>query len=544
MSRLCIFVLLFSCLYSATISDVIVKSEENNTKVIIQADGVFTANTYSLKDPPRIVVDASNVSMGLTGSNYPDINRGGISKVVLTKFEKMPNLIRIVISLDQDYSFLTVQEENNFVLTVLTSLTGPVEEWHASLTPGVSFEPPPPVDTTKIAIPTPPPPPVTTTVSRRPERLISMDMENADILTVLRALAEFSRMNIVVGKSVSGNVTVRLHNVPWRQALDIILKSSGYAYREEAGVIRVDTGENLEKQDLDLPLVSRVYNLEFADPAEIGNQVTRLLSSKGKATPDPRTNAIVVYDVGPVQDKVAKLVNILDSPTPQVEIAVKVIDIDAALSRGLGIKWTITGLQSRILRGDLTMNRQPAVAGYGVFNIGTVPSFAQLSATLNIMENEGKTKTIASPRITAVNNRQASILGGKKFSVTVLDERGNPIVQFFEVGTKLNVTPHINSLEEITMDIKAEVSEVDEASVTIGRPIITSSEASSKVLVRDGNTVVIGGFIKQKEEKSVKGIPILRSIPIIGFLFKETATTTSDRELLIFITPTIIKSSQ
>jgi type IV pilus assembly protein PilQ len=342
---------------------------------------------------------------------------------------------------------------------------------------------------------------------------------------------------------VSGNVTVRLHNVPWRQALEIILKSSGYAYREEGKVIRVDTGENLEKQDLDLPLVSRVYKLEFADPGEVGNQATRLISSKGKATPDARTNSIVVYDVEPVQEKVRKLISILDSPTPQVEIAVKVVDIDAALSRGLGIRWTVKGLQSRIVQGDITVNRNPAVAGYGVFNVGTVPNLAQINATLQILETEGKTKTVAAPRITAVNNRTASILGGKKFSVTVLDERGNPIVQFFEVGTKLSVTPHINSLEEITMDIKAEVSEVDEASVTIGRPIITSSEAQSKVLVRDGNTVVIGGFIKQKEEKSVKGIPILRSIPILGFLFKETATTRSDRELLIFITPTIVKAT-
>ncbi|MEO0226319.1 MAG: AMIN domain-containing protein [candidate division WOR-3 bacterium] len=539
MSRLCLFLLLISCLFSATIQDVIVKSEENNTKVIIQADGIFTANTYSLKDPPRIVVDVTNATLGLSGLNYPDINRGGISKIVVNRFEKMPNLIRIVISLDQDYSFLTAQEDNNYALTILTSLASPVEEWHASLTPGVSFTPPPTPETTRVAVPTPPP----QTITRRPERLVSMDMENADLLTILRALAEYSGMNIVVGKGVSGNVTVRLHNVPWRQALEIILKSSGYAYREEGRVIRVDTGENLEKQDLDLPLVSRVYKLEFADPSEVANQVGRLISSKGKATPDARTNSIVVYDVEPVQEKVFKLISILDSPTPQVEIAVRVIDIDAAISRGLGIRWTVRGLQSRIVQGDITLNRTPAVAGYGVFNIGTVPNLAHLNATLQIMESEGKTKTIAAPRITAVNNRTASILGGKKFSVTVLDERGNPIVQFFEVGTKLNVTPHINSLEEITMDIKAEVSEVDEASVTIGRPIITTSEATSKVLVRDGNTVVIGGFIKQKEEKSVKGIPILRSIPIIGILFKETATTRSDRELLIFITPTIVKSS-
>ncbi len=147
-----------------------------------------------------------------------------------------------------------------------------------------------------------------------------------------------------------------------------------------------------------------------------------------------------------------------------------------------------------------------------------------------------------SPRITAVDNQKASLLGGQKFGIPTRDISGNTVIQFYTVGTKLEVTPHINSLEEVTMEIHAEISELDRASALAGRPIITTSEADSKVLVKDGNTVVIGGFIRRKEAKSVRGIPILKSIPILGALFRETTTTVEDRELLIFITPTIIRN--
>jgi type IV pilus assembly protein PilQ len=158
-----------------------------------------------------------------------------------------------------------------------------------------------------------------------------------------------------------------------------------------------------------------------------------------------------------------------------------------------------------------------------------------------MLEEKGKANTISAPRVSAVDNKKASILGGQRFGIPTRDMAGNTVIQFYTVGTKLEVTPHINSLEEITMEIHAEVSELDRASALAGRPIITTSEADTRVLVKDGNTVVIGGFIRKKETKSVRGIPILKNIPIIGALFRETTTTYEDRELLIFITPTIIK---
>lgn len=531
MRNVVILTLLISLASAAALQDLVLLPEDLNTKLVIESDGPFVANSFSLKNPPRIVIDCSGVSSEFVGGKYA-VNRGGIQEISVTGFDEQPNLVRVVGKLDGDYSYLTLTEENNFVVTLLTGSTTSFPEWRASRaekTAAPTEEATPPVPAAKPAA----------TVTGRP---ISIDLENADILTVLRALSEYAGVNIVAGKDVKGTVTVRLHNVPWRQALDIILKASGYAYREDPGVIRVDTADNLDKQDYDLPVSSKIYKLEFADPDEMLDKVKATLSPKGKANVDKRTNSIVVTEVDPVHNKIMQLVQILDTPTPQVEIMCRVVDVDITSSQGLGIQWTLKGLESRILRADVTSNPEPSIVGYGIFNIGTVPSLAQVNAIITMLEESGKAQTVSAPRISAVDNEEAKILGGQRFGLPTRDISGNTIIQFYEVGTKLEVTPHINSLEEITMEIHAEVSELDRASALAGRPIITTSEADSKVLVQDGNTVVIGGFIRKKETKTVRGIPLLKNIPILGALFRETLTTTENRELLIFITPTIIRS--
>jgi type IV pilus assembly protein PilQ len=532
MKYVTIFALLLSLAVGATINDLIVSSEGANTKLTIQSDAPFTANAFALKDPSRIVIDCSGASSALTGKTYA-VSSGGLVDLSVTSFTDRPDMIRIVGKLDKEYSFLSLTEGNNFVITLLTNLPAPISNWQASqgqVVASAPVEPGPPSTTVGK-------PPVTTTGWP----IISFDFENADILTVLRAISEYVGINIVAGKDVKGTVTVRLHNMPWHQAMEIILKAAGFAYREDPGVIRVDTADNLDKQDYDLPVTSKIYKLEFANPGEMLTKITAMLSPKGKANVDERTNSVVVTEVDPVHEKIIQLVKLLDTPTPQVEILAKVVDVDASASNGLGINWTLKGLESRIIRGDAVMNTTPSILGYGVFNIGTVPSLGQLLATINLLEENGKAQTISSPRVSAVDNKKASILGGQKFGIPTRDISGNTVIQIYTVGTKLEVTPHINSLEEITMEIHVEVSELDRASALAGRPIITTSEADSKVLVKDGNTVVIGGFIRKKESKSVRGIPLLKSIPIIGILFRETTTTLEDRELLIFITPTILR---
>lgn len=532
MRNVLILTLLISLASGAVIQDLIIVPEGVNTKLTIKADAPFVANSFTLKNPPRIVVDCSGVSSSLVGKKYV-VNQGGIQNISITGFTEQTDLIRIVGTLDKDYSYLTLTEDNNFVVTLLTGLVSPFAEWHAATAEMVTA----PVDESGPPVPTPAPKKPTMTGGRP----ISFNLEDAPIISVLRLIAEYVGVNIVAGKDVKGTVTVRLHNVPWRQALEIILKASGYAYREDPGVIRVDTAENLDKQDYDLPLSSRIYKLEFANPERMLDKIEAMLSPKGKANVDKRTNSIVVTEVEPIHQRIEELVKILDTPTPQVEIMAKVVDMDISASQGLGINWTLKGLESRVVQADVSVNKEPTVVGFSEFHIGTVPSLAQLDALISMLEENGKAQTISAPRITAVDNEEAKLLGGQRFGIPTRDISGNTVIQMYTVGTKLEVTPHINSLEEITMEIHAEVSELDRASALAGRPIITTSEADSKVLVKDGNTVVIGGFIRRKETKTVRGIPILKNIPILGALFRETTTSVEDRELLIFITPNLIR---
>ena len=533
MRHIFIFVLLVSLVWGATIQDLVLVSDGANTKLLIKADAPFVANVFALKDPARIIVDCSGITSPLIGKKY-EIGQGGVEELSVTGFTEQPDLVRVAGKLDRDYSFLTSVEENNFIVTLLTGLTATFPQWQAATEQAKVT---PPVEETKVPVePTPKP---TASITGRP---ISVDLENADILSVLRLLSEYAGVNIVAGPSVKATVTVRLHNVPWHQAFEIILKAAGYAYREDPGVIRVDTADNLDKQDFDLPLSSKIYKLEFASPTSMLTKVSAMLSPKGKVNVDDRTYSLVVTDVEPIHEKIKQLIKLLDAPTPQVEIMVKVVDIDASASRGLGINWTMRGLESRILRADVVSNPAPTVAGYGVFNIGTVPSFAQIVGMISLLEERNKAQVISAPRVSAVDNEKASVLGGQRFGIPTRDMAGNTVIEFYTVGTKLEVTPHINSLEEITMDIKTEVSELDRASALAGRPIITTSEAQSKVLVKDGSTVVIGGFIRKRQSTQVRGIPILMHIPILGAIFRETTTTSEDRELLIFITPTIIRS--
>lgn len=540
---------------SATLSDIIVRKEGEKTEIVFSMDFPVNYQSLSLKEPYRIVVDCKELTSSLPEKNFPDIGRGEVIGISLSRFRKA-NLLRVAIELTRDIPYSVGLEGDNLIVSIATEDSFPFEEWRAA-------EAAAPIKTAPRAAPAKPvrkkevkhnPGPAyspSLPVASASERLLSLDYEEAPILTILRALAEYSGRDIIAGPEVGGSVTMRLRNVTWQQALDIVVKTAGFAYTEENGIIRVTTAAKLAKERRELemtePVIHRVYKLEFATPGEIRGPIIRMLSTRGTIEVDLRTSSVVVSDIVSSQEKVAKLIAILDSRTPQVDIEVKVVDIDYSASRALGIRWKVKGLRSTVynMAADSITIANPAggVAGWATFDVGSVRSFARLKATLTALEDEGKSETIANPRVTVVNNHRAHIVGGKKFSITVLDQRGNPITQLYTVGTKLDVTPHINSLNEVTMEIHSELSEVDEATIATGRPVMTTSEAETRQLVKDGETVVLGGFIREKRSKSVSGVPFLRSIPLIGLLFKDTATSYAKRQVLIFITPHILKKT-
>lgn len=399
------------------------------------------------------------------------------------------------------------------------------------------------------------------------ERPISVDFQNADIRTVLRSFSVYTDKNIIAGPNVQGPVTVRLENVPWRKALDIILKANGYAAKEEEGIIRVGLWDQFlneeikiqeaerKREDLE-PLATRVIDVSFAKAGELVNSLKPLLGRRGVIEVDERTNSLIVSDIPSRIEQIANMVAILDSQTPQVEINAKLVDLDARVSRDLGIQWQAQNIKIPDVQGEHSIKVD--AVGQIQTDVSQGPTLSQPEASLKIgkiigpagdfeatikaLERQNKANIISNPRITTLNNREASIIVGKKIPLIVADEAGNPITQLTTVGIQMRVTPHVNSKTgEITLDLHPEVSDLSAQATVQGGIIIVTAEADTRVMVNDGETAVIGGLIRTNESTYDVGVPVLRNLPLIGRLFGSKSKVKEERELVIFVTPRIVK---
>jgi type IV pilus assembly protein PilQ len=399
------------------------------------------------------------------------------------------------------------------------------------------------------------------------EHPISMDFQNADIKTVLRSFSVYTDKNIIASPEVEGPVTVHLQDVPWRKALDIVLKANGYAAQEDEGIIRVGLWDEFLNEDIKLneanrkreelaPLVTSIVDISFANADEISKPLKGLLSSRGVIEVDDRTNSLIVSDIKDKADAIVEMARQLDSETPQVEIVAKLVDLDARTTRDLGIDWEASGVTIPGVQGEhgakvsatSTIETDGGAGGSAAqqptaeLEIGKIigPN-GSFEATISALERENKANIISNPRITTLNNKEATIIVGKKVPLIVSDEAGNPITQLVTVGIQMHVTPHVNSeTGEITMDLHPEVSDLSSQATVQGGIIIVTSEADTRVMVRDGETAVIGGLIRTNDSFFETGVPVLRSIPLFGRLFGSKSKAEEKRELLIFVTPRIV----
>ena len=394
---------------------------------------------------------------------------------------------------------------------------------------------------------------------------ISMDFQNADIKTVLRSFSVYAGKNIIAGPDVKGPVNVHLENVPWRNALELVLRANGYAAQEDQDVIRVGlwdqfVNEKIKMQDAlrkeeDLqPLVTRVIDVSFAKAEEMTTPLEKLLSRRGVMEVDDRTNSLVVADIQSRVDEVARMVKQLDSETPQVEINAKLIDVDARFTRDLGIQWSVTDLKIPGVQGEhglevnapITIESNDPTAQSSEPNkiiVGAITGpNGSFEATIQALEKDNKANIISNPRVTTLNNREARLIVGKRIPLIVADEAGNPITQMTTVGVQMRVTPHVNSKTgEITMDLHAEVSDLSSQATVQGGIIIVTEEADTRVMVKNDETAVIGGLIRSNQSYYKTGVPLLRDLPLLGSLFGSKSKADEQRELLIFVTPRIVQ---
>ena len=410
-------------------------------------------------------------------------------------------------------------------------------------------------------------------LERTGEGTFSLDVDGADVRTVVKAIAEFSGRNIVVAEGVKAVVTVTLKNVSWRDALRTILRSSGLDYAEEGGILRVDNVTKLSTESLDretartkqqdlVPLETRIIKLNYANARELAASLQTSLGRRGSVNVEARTNSIIVTDLDETVVKIEKMARDLDSTTPQIEITAKLVDVDTEALRGLGIDWRLGGESKyyddalgeprdlnpirpgndadQDLRGDVTNSIADAAATvtYGIFK-----GWGALEAQLQLLEQSRKATIISNPRITTVDNREAKILVGQKIPLIVNDVAGNPVSQLQTIGIQLKVTPHLTQDKRIIMDLHPEVSDLSAQSTVQGGVIINTSEANTRVMVDDGETAVIGGLIRTNTSTVRRGVPFLKDLPLLGVMFRSDNMVKQNRELIIFVTPRLLNPS-
>src|SRR2546426_669056 len=417
-----------------------------------------------------------------------------------------------------------------------------------------------------------------------PERFtgkrISLDFQDAEISSVLRLIADVSGLNMVVGEAVKSKVTLKLLNVPWDQALDLILKLNNLGQIREGNILWIDTLANITRLRDDAAkakestlkaeeLVTRIIYLNYSDAAKSIDVAKSSLSPRGEIKVDSRTNALVVRDISDNVARVERIVHDLDQRTPQVQIEARIVQASKNFARGLGIQWGLSSIRttstgsgkdapitlnvgaSGVAVGtqanDFLVNLPAAASGVSVpgSTIGLlVGKFLGTTGTLDLRlsagEALGQTKVISAPKIITLDNKPAKLEQGQQVPFQTTSLQGTQTT-FVDATLTLNVTPHvIPHANTVRLEIKVTKNAIGAITVTAG-PTIDKKEATTEILLRDGETTVIGGIFEETRSDSTQGVPWFNRIPFLGWLFKNEGVSVNQTELLVFVTPTIVK---
>jgi type IV pilus assembly protein PilQ len=397
---------------------------------------------------------------------------------------------------------------------------------------------------------------------------ITLDFQGADLRAVLRTFAEISQgLNIIIDPSIQGTVDVSLRDVPWDQALDIILRANKLGYSVEGNIVRIVplnvlATENEERRKLqeaqslagELRILTR--RVSYAKAADLVPVITRsALSARGDVQVDPRTNTLIIRDLADRLVAAGDLVTTLDLPQPQVEIEARIVQLDRNKSRDLGIDWNLGGRVDPALgtstglafpnRGALTAGTgsvDPASSSHVGIVLGSVNGAIDLAVRLRALENQGYVKVLSTPRVTTQNNIPAEITQGAQIPLQTVSNN-TVTVTFKDAALTLRVTPQITAANTVIMNIFLENATPDYTETSPAQPIpsINTQRAVTAVLMADGDTTVIGGIFTKLESLSETRTPLLHRVPLLGWLFRTETRNEDNSELLIFITPRIAK---
>jgi len=396
-------------------------------------------------------------------------------------------------------------------------------------------------------------------------RKVTLEFADAEVRKIFQLLSEVSNKNFVLGDDVTGSISIKLVNVPWDQALDIILDTKGLDKREDGNIIiikgkgkfksQVEEDLEIKKQQYkSIELKSETFNVNYADIGGIVSQFNALKSERGAISPDARTNKVIVKDIPQVIEDMRKLLVQLDIPEKQVMIEARIVEATSTFTRSLGVNWgihyrdgsaSLLGINN-IDTGFGGLTSAPPISGTSAsaggnmgISFGTLTSNVQLDMRLSAAASIGLIKIVSSPKVATLNNKTAKITQGQQIPYTSATSDKSE-TKFIEAALALEVTPHINANGTIGMKIDAKNDSPGQATGSNTAPPINKKQATTEMLLRDGETTVIGGIFVDSDNESDDGVPYLMDIPLLGKLFKSNTKTKTKSELLIFITPRIL----
>jgi len=561
------------------------------TEVVISMDGQAEYRDFTMEGPSRLVVDLLDSQLALPRENFLDLNRGGVRSIRTSQYSA--SIVRVVIDLERvvGYQILQGDGELRVVLENSGDTFAPWSTVPAAAAPDAvaptEFAPASAAPVDAALTPTP-------EVASSPGALfppqeqgarITVTFSNTPIQEVLFTFAEFADRSIVAGAEVDVVVSAEVRDQPWDVALREILEANGLvAVESVSGIIRVDNLENLQQREQWEAPSTRTFRVSYANAAELQTSVQALLSmERGKVAVDAGTNTVIVTDVKRVLDQVEAMIRSLDRETPQVAIAAKIVFINRTDLQDFGITYDLKDSEGNQLNqitpgavdqdgngvidypDDLVEVGTDVVAlgGNSIAALGNArnripnPNLTLLSSLIlgrhtlitfiEALESMNLSDIQAHPSVQVLDNQQARIWVGEETPIRVIDAQAGatggsiPTAQVStrETGIILEATPHVVGNGKIRLELNAERSAAIPAESDAGY-IFTTQNAQSRVLVDDGETVVIAGLTVTETSEVRSGIPLLMDIPIIGSLFRVTRNSTIQRDLMILVTPTIV----
>ncbi|KAA8712631.1 Type IV pilus bioproteinsis protein PilQ [Pseudomonas cannabina] len=400
---------------------------------------------------------------------------------------------------------------------------------------------------------------------------LSLNFQDIDVRSVLQLIADFTNLNLVASDTVQGGITLRLQNVPWDQALDLVLKTKGLDKRKVGSVLLVAPADEIaarERQELEslkqiaelAPLRRELLQVNYAKAADIAKLFQSVTSAESKAdergsiTVDDRTNNIIAYQTQDRLDELRRIVSQLDIPVRQVMIEARIVEANVDYDKELGVRWggaTNTSGSSNWSTGTaaggstansstfVDMGAANATSGIG---LGFLTNNTMLDLELTAMEKTGNGEIVSQPKVVTSDKETAKILKGTEVPYQESSSSGATTVSFKEASLSLEVTPQITPDNRIIMEVKVTKDEPDYVNAVLGVPPIKKNEVNAKVLISDGETIVIGGVFSNTQSKSVDKVPFLGDVPYLGRLFRRDVVSESKSELLVFLTPRIMNN--